>query len=521
MTTENKIETPDTGKVFLKIIDYFIPAKYLLTENFDTGLKVRVSVGFALSAMFFSIPAFAIVLFSNGSGDPLSKTLPFLILLVCVNLFGGTVLYLIRKGTRLFLPFLILSLSFSTINAALSFYNGGVMDAALIWVLYIGLLSTFIEGPRFGFFITVYNSGIMVALFVFKKLGFVFPNLLTESAQDFMTISMLVMLSFALVFIAWLYEISRNYAWKKEKEINRNLIQETENRKHAEASLQQANRELNALNRNLEMQVKVEMEKLRKSEQILIQQSKMIAMGEMIGAIAHQWRQPLNSLALSVQDLVDASKAGELDEEYLVGSVNNAMKHINHMSSTIDDFRNFLKPSKDKVKFDLIDAIKNALDISRPQITNHDIDIKLYIDNQNDQKAATEGYPNELKQVFLNLINNSKDAIEHNRTIENNQAPSGYIHIKIECMKEAIDNRRHYQIIFEDNGGGISQEALDRLFEPYYTTKPIGQGTGLGLYMARQIIESSMNGKISAENGNEGARFIIYIPVLLEDKIIR
>jgi len=247
------------------------------------------------------------------------------------------------------------------------------------------------------------------------------------------------------------------------------------------------NREINKLNKNLEEKIKKAIEENHKKEQILFQQSKLAAMGEMIGAIAHQWRQPLNSLALNIQLLVDDFFEKKVDEKYIENFEKKNLNIIHFMSKTIDDFRNFFSKDKEKEYIDLMESVIDVLKLIDKQLK--DLNIKIEIKGKSKKVYA---YKNELKQVILNIITNSKDAILENN-IEN-----GKISIFIDKNK----------IIIEDNAGGIPENIKDRIFEPYFTTKNT-KGTGIGLYMSKVIIEEHMKGKIYFENTKDGVKFII------------
>ncbi|KJR41625.1 PAS sensor protein [Candidatus Magnetoovum chiemensis] len=266
--------------------------------------------------------------------------------------------------------------------------------------------------------------------------------------------------------------------------------------------------ELRELNMNLEKKVKQEIEKRRQKEQLLLQQSKMAAMGEMIGAIAHQWRQPLNSLAIIVQDIEDAYEYGELNKEYLSDTVVKSMNQIKFMSKTIDDFRNFFIPSKEKSLFNVKDAIENVISIVNPQLKNNDIAINIQCDDINEDLLIVSGFPNEFKQVIINLINNAKDAILDKTTKVHIKNYYGRITIKILIEHDNV------VINVIDNAGGIGENIIERIFEPYFTTKEESKGTGIGLYMSKTIVEKNMGGKLFVENIKNGASFYIKLPIV-------
>ncbi|MBF0464850.1 MAG: hybrid sensor histidine kinase/response regulator [Nitrospirae bacterium] len=262
------------------------------------------------------------------------------------------------------------------------------------------------------------------------------------------------------------------------------------------------------LQRHLEKQVEIEVNRRRMDEQMLIQQSKMAATGEMIGAIAHQWRQPLNSLGLIVQDVEEAFEAGEVTKDYLKQSVSQCMGLIKLMSHTVEDFQNFLKPSGRQDTFDVTEAFYEVIHLFSDMLKKNDICVR--INTPETCRIYTTGYRNELKQVILNLINNSRDAINTERKKGVSVKEEGLITIDISEGDNNVVAR------ISDNGGGIDDSIADKLFEPYVTTKG-KSGTGIGLYMSKAIIENKMNGSISVSNIEGGAQFTINLPLVKPD----
>jgi len=262
-------------------------------------------------------------------------------------------------------------------------------------------------------------------------------------------------------------------------------------------TLHHLNNEVIELNKSLEDKIQKRIEEIRKKDQILLHQSKLAAMGEMIGAIAHQWRQPLNALAINIQMLEDLYEDGALDKETLQEIIEKNMQIIQFMSITIDDFRNFFRKDKEKIEFDIKEVIEKTLNLQRPQLRNHNIHIESDLES-----IKIKGFKNEFMQVILNIISNAKDAIEEKRNREGKF--EGFIKIKTYKKESEII------IEIEDNGGKIPDDIKNRVFEPYFTTKEEGKGTGMGLYMTKKIIER-MNGTIEIENIKGGAKFIIKI----------
>ena len=262
----------------------------------------------------------------------------------------------------------------------------------------------------------------------------------------------------------------------------------------------QAEEELKGLNKNLEKRVQQEIAKRMHHERILVQQSKMAALGEMLSAIAHQWRQPLNSVGLNVQDTLEAYEDDELDKEYLKKFVDGTMRQIQYMSTTIDNFRTFFKPTKTKTKFSLNKTLYETLNILSAQMKHSFINVAF---KEPAEDCFVNGYPDELKQVLLNLFSNSKDAILEKRDKKLTGQDDGKVTISVSFALEKV------LIEIHDNGIGIPEDILEDIFNPYYTTKEQGKGTGIGLYMSKMIIEEHMQGRLFCEATKEGATFFI------------
>jgi len=251
--------------------------------------------------------------------------------------------------------------------------------------------------------------------------------------------------------------------------------------------------ELEKLNKELDIRVKEAIRENSQKEQMLIQQSRLAAMGEMIGNIAHQWRQPLNALGLVVQNIYYTYESGNLDQAYLERSMNKSKKLTSLMSKTIDDFRNFFRPDKLKEVFSLSERVMSVSELISASYKNHNIIIETDLDD----KLYSLGYPNEFSQVLLNLLTNAKDAL-----IEKNISnPTVWI--------RSFEDNDRVVLEIEDNAGGIEEGIIKKIFEPYFTTKDKAIGTGIGLYMSKMIIENNMGGAIGVYNGKNGAIFRI------------
>ncbi|MGB5867499.1 MAG: cache domain-containing protein [Arcobacteraceae bacterium] len=253
---------------------------------------------------------------------------------------------------------------------------------------------------------------------------------------------------------------------------------------------------LENLNSTLQLKVQEEIEKNREQEQLLVEKSRFIALGEMISNIAHQWRQPLSELSSILMNIKFKHSMNMLDEKAMHTKSEEATKVLEYMSHTIDDFRNFFMPKKEKEEFYLFNIMKSVMSIISRGLENNNINVVIKMDK--DIKVNT--YLNEYQQVVLNIIKNAKDALMENKVKD------AYIIIK------AFEDLDDIVLTIEDNGGGIVTKPKNKIFEPYFTTKSQANGTGIGLYMSKIIIDKNMNGKLKVSNTKHGAKFWIYIP---------
>ena len=251
------------------------------------------------------------------------------------------------------------------------------------------------------------------------------------------------------------------------------------------------------LNTHLNQRVAEEVEKNRRLDQVLIAQGRQAAMGEMIGHIAHQWRQPLGALGLVISNIRDAHRLGRLTPEFMEQSREDSQRLIQKMSSTINDFMNFFRQNKNESCFSVLDQVHQALALVDASFKHSRITVQV-------AGAPFEvlGSANEFSQVLLNLLSNAKDAILDSK------AEGGSVSIQLEqAGTEGV-------VRIVDNGGGIPPAILDRIFDPYFSTKELG--TGIGLYMSKMIIVRSLKGRIEARNIDGGAEISIHLPLAPE-----
>jgi len=264
-------------------------------------------------------------------------------------------------------------------------------------------------------------------------------------------------------------------------------------------------KELKELNDNLEYRVRKEIKNNREKDKKLIQQSRYAAMGEMIGNIAHQWRQPLSAISSTASATKLEIDLGLIDNNDIKKPLDKIMSYVQFLTKTIEDFRNFFRQDREKTDFNILEVLDNTISLISAAYKDNNIEI---IKEFKKDKFLAFGFPNELSQVFLNILNNSKDALI-NENIEN----------KIVLIK--VEDTEEFSVIkIYDNAKGVDKTIISKIFDPYFTTKHKSQGTGIGLYMTKEIIEKHMFGTINIQNSEflierkryYGALFTISIP---------
>ena len=245
--------------------------------------------------------------------------------------------------------------------------------------------------------------------------------------------------------------------------------------------------------------------KRENAEQQLRQTQKLAAMGEMISSIAHQWRQPLNALSTYVASLLPAFYNGMITQPFVEKVVAESDAQIQFMSSTINDFQEYFKPSRTKMLFEVHGAVDSAVKLMRSQLTQGMIVLNIHKDH-GDEDIFVLGYKNEFVHVLVNILGNARHAIDEKRNILNKELPG---HIDITITK----NDAKVSLEIKDSGTGIPGHLLEKVFTPYFTTKGTATGTGIGLYMAKMIVEKEMRGSINVENYSSGAKFTITLPL--------
>jgi len=250
-------------------------------------------------------------------------------------------------------------------------------------------------------------------------------------------------------------------------------------------------------------------EELYEKEQMLLQQSRLASMGEMIGNIAHQWKQPLSIISIAASNIKLDYDMDNIKKESLISCVDNTLTQVEYLAKTIDDFRTFFNPSQKSLPFNIKKFIDKCIDLVSASFDANTINTIKKIDD----KIDSFGDPNQLSQALINILNNAKDAL---KVAENIQKKLVFVF----TAKE--DNNQNIVITIKDNAGGIPNNIIDKIFDPYFTTKQATNGTGLGLYITHTIITKNLKGSISVENDEfefdnvnyKGAKFTITLPLI-------
>lgn len=255
--------------------------------------------------------------------------------------------------------------------------------------------------------------------------------------------------------------------------------------------------ELKKLNDKLQKYYEEEVKNSRDKDEIIFNQKKLAAMDEVLENIAHQWRQPLSQVNSAVLVIDDRMYEKNFKDDVIEEKLLEIESLTKYMSKTIDDFKNFFHEQNKKEKFSIKDLLEKSIYIIKGTL----LALNIKVENRVDRKIFYNGYPSELEQVILVLLNNAKDVL---------------ISRKIQYPKITLDGFKkgdYCYIIIEDNGGGIDESIIDKIFDPYFTTKHKSQGTGLGLYISQMMIKEKMNAELSVKNSKIGAVFTIKLKV--------
>jgi len=260
--------------------------------------------------------------------------------------------------------------------------------------------------------------------------------------------------------------------------------------------LEEHTHELEVINEKLQSTIKKEVEKNRLKDEMMFHQSRFASMGEMIGNIAHQWRQPLmelSSLFINVEAQLKLN--GKVSSQEILESIGKSNDITKYMSNTINDFQNFFSKDKEKLSFNVSEQLNTSINIISSGLKKNKINLDIILK----KNPIVCGFKNEYSQVVINIVNNARDMLVE-RAIKNP---------RIKIFIEEDDDTAVLRI--SDNAGGIEEELISKIFEPFFTKEKVN-GTGIGLFMSKLIIENNMGGTLMAINNSEGAEFIIVVP---------
>jgi len=309
-----------------------------------------------------------------------------------------------------------------------------------------------------------------------------YENVRIEKAYDYT--SFFIILGILILII--LFIIFKHYYLKKAN-------------KKLQLLVSQKTKKLEDLNKTLEQRIKKAIEENSKKDAILYQQSKNAQMGEMIGNIAHQWRQPLSLISTAASGILAQKEFGILTDEKENQALNAIIEKATFLSTTIDTFRDYIKEKKELTEVILQERLEKDINIVKASLTNNYIILHKELNKSEPIKINL--LAGELSQVVINILNNAKDVLVERKV----EKPTIYF---------TVHKKNNQAIItVEDNAGGIQDDVLVKIFNPYFTTKHQSLGTGLGLYMSKEIIEKHLNGSLTATNTNRGALFTIVLPL--------
>ncbi len=376
--------------------------------------------------------------------------------------------YVLTKKKNIDLASTILLLTIFTLTL-LFMFDQKHNDYALAQAVMFPVITIYLKGLRTG---TLFSLIYIVAVLSIAFTGINSWDPVPFTATSFTNLTFTYVV---VILVIYYYELSRAEAF--------NIIQKSHD-------------ELNDYKNNLEKKVEEALAEKYQQEEILIQQSKMAVMGDMMAGITHQWKQPLTVISSIIHNEQLEHELSEKKDKATEEAYKKILTQVEYMSQTTSDFSSFFKPRDQKEFFSLTHSFESIQKILQPQLDKNMIQI---INNIPDESFMIEGYKNEFVQILLNIITNSKDAIE--TQVKKGKLAYAEGRIKIDLNFES----NKILLFICDNGGGISEKDLVHIFDPYFTTKGQEMGTGIGLYLSKMIIETHMQGNIYAYNSEEGA----------------
>ncbi len=447
-------------------VRFFLGSHEFSDDEYVLKYKM-ITLSVLLNIMIIAVSAMGLFCYYNGN-----MTQAYADVFLVSSFVIGAIALRFSKRSYKFISRAVLFIALGLATTQLLWYPES--ESRVIWfstTVYVGF---FLLDRREGWF---WISTIILGLL---GLYFYKPSIVGLTQFEFATFVLnLVMIA---ILLNW-YEVIKEKAYEAHIHHNQEL----------EKSVLEKTQELQRLNATLYHRVDEEIDKNRDKEKQMIHQSRLAQMGEMISMIAHQWRQPLAAISATASALQLKIARKRYDEEAFLSSVKQINEYSQHLSSTIDDFRNFFSTNKEKSLFSFKEVVEGSLSIIKTSLENKNI--KMSTEILHDEPIFS--YPNEIRQVILNLLKNAEDILLEKK-IEN-----PHIHIRVSHLGPMM--------ILEigDNGGGVPDAIKDKIFDPYFTTKEKRDGTGLGLYMSKTIVEDHCGGKLNVYNSKYGAIFEI------------
>ncbi len=458
-----------------KILEYFNSNNLFPARELDNKLRyniINLTVALAIFALVYGM-------FNNFFRD---DYLGIAVNIVAIFILLVTVLLLRLKIEKFHLITTILTLEFMVLfNLLLVISDPSSLKH--IWLVTFPALIFFFKGTRTWL---IWISLFIISLFLTKLQPF---HTINYTFGELLYISVVVITMTVIIYFYKSRIDVGNQTITKQKEQLEALT------KALESKVEEKTKELQLLNLSLEQKVDDKAKELVEKDAMILAQSRQAAMGEMISMIAHQWRQPLSTITLQISNLKINSLLGKQSVE----ETNDALEHISdtiiYLSETIDDFQSFFKPNKQQERKCICELVERGTNFAKPRLKVADIKLLYTCDKQ----IYVLTYPNEFAQVIINIINNAIDVLLE-RTVE-----------KPVIKVSIVQNKHTIEISISDNAGGIDPKLTNRIFEPYFSTKG-KNGTGLGLYMSKMIIEKELGGILQVKNNSEGAEFTVKIP---------
>jgi len=416
---------------------------------------------------------------------------PNILVLNIITFFVAIFLiWYLKKTHKTLLVGHILTLFF-IIMTNLVFYINENQHLTFLWILFIPIFVFFMVGRKWGLRYFFLHSALVFAI------SYHGLTIWSPSEFDIHSLYRLLIIIITLATFMYFHEKNRQKAYKY---IQESLQRENDNKEKLfvqNKTLETLNQELNEYKLHLEEKVQKAINETKDSQALLTQQSKMASMGEMLASVGHQWKQPLAVMSSLNSQIELKSTLKILNEDEIKAHTQSVAKQIKFMSETLSEFSEFFKPDKQKIKFCLEDAINDVLKLFNQIYISQGITINVDLS----KCLKIINHKNEFRQVLVNIINNARDAILEQKIKDMN------IDIRI------YDDGTHAYCEISDHAGGIKKEILSSLFDAYTTSTSTKQGSGIGLYMSKTIIEDLMQGTLSASNTSDGASFLISLPL--------